>query len=154
MPRPISPAILFRNGAEEAAAFYLSVFPGSTVQREHRDPDGKHVASTLHINGGELLLISGGPECDPSIAVSLMVYCDTQDEIDHYWDRLLEGGQAHACGWLTDRFGVTWQVTPSKMGEWMTTGTPEQGEAAFQTLIHQVKIDIPAIEAAWQAAGP
>ncbi len=145
------PSLLFPNGAEEPVAFYLSVFPGARVVSEHRDREGKHIATTLNVNGGDLLLISGGPETEPSMGTSLMVLCDTQGEIDHFWDRLLEGGEAYACGWLRDRFGVVWQVTPSQFSDWMTTGTPAQNEAAFAALTSMVKLDIAAIESAWHA---
>lgn len=154
MTKPTSVALVFPQGAEEPIRFYREVFRDAETLHEHRSPDGKHVATNLRIRGTEFILISGGPDCTFSMASSFMIFCDTQEEIDYYWAALGEGGTEYACGWLSDRFGVTWQVTPSKYGDWVTLGTPEQAEAAFQTLISQTKIDIAAIEAAWQAAGP
>ncbi len=113
----ITPTLMFNKGAKAPVDFYLSVFPNSRLKTEELWPDGKHLASTFELNGVEFLAISGGPECAYTMASSYMINCDTQEEIDHYWDKLTDGGEIHACGWLTDKFGVIWQVQPAWFGE-------------------------------------
>ena len=127
----ITPSLMFNQGAEEAVAFYLSVFPNSSLKYEERWPDGKHLASTFELN---------------------TINCDTQEEIDHYWDKLGEGGETHACGWLTDRYGVVWQVQPAWFGEKMKTGTTAQAQAMFGAMMEMVKIDMAALLQAYGAA--
>lgn len=148
----ITPTLMFNKGAKDPVDFYLSVFPNSRMMTEERWPDGKHLASTFELNGVEFLAISGGPECAFTMASTFMVNCDTQDEIDHYWDKLTEGGQTHACGWLTDKFGVVWQVQPSWFGEKMQSGTKAQAEAMFSALMGMVKVDMAELLRAFDAA--
>lgn len=148
----ITPTLMFNGGAEEAVKTYLSVFPNSKLKTEERWPDGKHLASTFELNGVEFLAISGGPECVFTMASSYMVNCDTQEEIDRYWEQLGEGGETHACGWLTDRFGVIWQIQPSWFGEKMRSGTPAQGEAMFNALMEMVKVDMAKLLEAYESA--
>ncbi len=149
----ITPSLMFNQGAEEAVAFYLSVFPNSKLKYEERWPDGKHLASTFELNGVEFLAISGGPPCAFTMASSYTINCDTQEEIDHYWDKLCEGGETHACGWLTDRFGVVWQVQPAWFGEKMKSGTPAQAQAMFGAMMEMIKIDMAALLKAYDDAG-
>lgn len=148
----ITPSLMFNQGAEEAVAYYLSVFPNSRMKHEERWPDGKHLASTFELNGVEFLAISGGPECAFTMATSFTIQCDTQEEIDRYWDALSNGGETHACGWLTDRFGVVWQVQPSWFGEKMTSGTPAQAQAMLGAMMEMVKIDMDALLKAYDSA--
>lgn len=148
----ITPTLMFNGGAKEAVDFYLSVFPKATLKSEEFWPDGKHLASTFELNGVEFLAISGGPECAFTMASSYMINCDTQEEIDHFWGRLAEGGETHACGWLTDKFGVIWQVQPSWFGEKMRSGTLAQGQAMFNAMMEMVKIDMEALLRAYDSA--
>ena len=148
-------ALLFPSGATEAIQFYQSIFPDCETLEEANNPaDGKHLATTLKLRGVEFVMISGGPECVFSMATSFMIYCDTQDEVDMFWEKLGDGGEIHFCGWLTDKFGITWQVTPAKMGEWMATGTPEQSAAVFGALMEMEKVDLAKLETAWLNAAP
>lgn len=148
----ITPTLMFNGGAEEPVKFYLSVFKDSKLKTEERWPDGKHLASTFELNGVEFLAISGGPECAFTMASTFMVNCDTQDEIDHYWEKLTDGGENHACGWLTDKFGVVWQVQPAWFGEKMQSGTKAQAEAMFNALMGMVKVDMAELLRAFDAA--
>lgn len=143
---------MFNNGAKEPVDFYLSVFKNSKLIHEELWPDGKHLVSTIELNGIEFLAISGGPECAFTMASSYMINCDTQEEIDHYWDKLSEGGETQACGWLSDKYGVSWQVQPAWFGEKMRTGTPAQGQAMFNALMEMVKVDMEALVQAYESA--
>jgi predicted 3-demethylubiquinone-9 3-methyltransferase (glyoxalase superfamily) len=149
---PIAPAFLFPDGASEAVNFYRSVFPDAELLGESTNSDGSHLASNLKIRGVEFVFISGGPPCSFSMATSFMLYCHEQSEIDALWDALKDGAEIHACGWITDKFGITWQVTPAKMQHWMTSGTKEQASAAMGALMQQEKVNLAEIEAAWHAA--
>ncbi|MEQ1821104.1 MAG: VOC family protein [Fimbriimonadaceae bacterium] len=148
----ITPALMFNGGAKAAVDFYLSVFPNSKLKSEELWPDGSHLASTFELNGVEFLAISGGPECVHTMASSYMVNCDTQEEIDHLWDTLSDGGVTHACGWLTDKFGVVWQIQPSWFGEKMKSGTPAQTKAMFDALMQMVKVDMAELQRAFESA--
>lgn len=143
---------MFNGGAKEAVDFYLSVFPNSSLKSEEFWPDGKHLVSTFLLNGVEFMAISGGPECAFTMASSYMINCDTQEEIDHHWDALLDGGESHACGWLTDKFGMIWQVQPSWFGSKMRSGTPAQGQAMFNALMGMVKVDMAELLKAYDSA--
>lgn len=146
------PTLMFNKGAKEPVDFYLSIFPGSQLKNEETWPDGSHLASTFELKGVEFLAISGGPECEFTMASSYMINCDTQEEIDHFWEKLADGGQTHACGWVTDKFGVIWQVQPSWFGEKMKSGTPAQGQAMFAAMMEMVKIDMAGLLKAYDSA--
>jgi predicted 3-demethylubiquinone-9 3-methyltransferase (glyoxalase superfamily) len=148
----IIPTIMFNSGAKAPVDFYLTVFQDSSLVREEFWPNGEHLASTFILNGLEYLAISGGPECAFTMASTFMINCDTQEEIDHYWNSLSEGGETHACGWLTDKFGVTWQVQPAWFGEKMATGTPAQSKAMFDSLMGMVKVNVEELLRAWNEA--
>lgn len=143
---------MFNKGAKDAVDFYLSVFANSRLKSEELWPDDSHRVSTFELNGVEFMAISGGPECAFTMASSYMINCDTQEEIDHYWDKLSAGGETQACGWLSDRFGVSWQVQPLWFGEKMKSGTPAQGQAMFNALMEMVKVDMAELLRAYESA--
>lgn len=142
---------MFNNGAKKAVDFYLSVFPNSRLINEEMY-EGNHLASTFELNGVVFLAISGGPECAFTMASSFMANCDTQEEIDDLWDKLVQGGEPQACGWLTDQFGISWQVQPSWFGEKMKSGTPQQAKAMFDCLMTMVKVDMAKLIEAFDGA--
>lgn len=144
---------MFNKGAKPAVDYYLSVFPNSKLIREEFLPDGGHLASTFVIHGVEFLAISGGPECEFTMASNYMVNCDTQEELDNFYDKLVAGGEPSYCGWLTDKFGVVWQIQPAWFGEKMQSGTPSQAQAMFGALMEMRKPDMAALLAAWESAG-
>lgn len=153
----ITPCLWFDDQAEPAAHFYVSVFPNSRISAVtrygeagfeiHHRPAGSVLTVTFELDGQSFMALNGGPVFKLTEAISLMVSCDTQDEIDHYWNRLGDGGDpmAQQCGWLKDRYGLSWQVVPGMMAQLMT------GPAAnrvMQALLKMKKLDIAALQAA------
>lgn len=148
----ITPFLWYDDEAEQAARHYVSLFPDSSVDSISRTPDGTALVVEFTLLGQSYRAMNGGPGHPHSDAVSFQVDVDTQEELDRIWDALLEGGEPSRCGWLFDRWGVAWQVTPSMMGELMTgAGDPEANARVFQAMMQMVKLDIPALQAA--AAG-
>jgi predicted 3-demethylubiquinone-9 3-methyltransferase (glyoxalase superfamily) len=146
----ITPFLWFDTNAEEAVEFYVSIFPNSRRVDELRNPGGGArgpVGSILtlafELNGKKFVALNGGPDHTFNEAVSFVVNCEKQQEIDYYWERLLEGGGSEiACGWLKDKFGLRWQVTPARIGELLRT------PAAMQAMMRMKKFDIAELERA------
>ncbi len=149
----ITPFLWFDGKAEVAAAFYASVFPNSDFNVAHRNPDGSALVVSFSINGLKFAALNGGPHYQFSPATSFMIHCDDQAEVDHLWDSLVEGGAAMACGWLTDKFGVTWQIVPVRFFELLDAGTPAQTQAVMGAMMQMVKFDVAGLEAAFASAG-
>ena len=149
----ITPFLWFDDQAEEAARYYVSLFDDSRVDSVARTPDGTALVVEFTLLGQPYRAMNGGPGHPHTDAVSFQVDVDTQEELDRVWDALLaDGGRPLACGWLHDRWGLTWQVTPSMMGDLMTGGgDPEANARVFRAMQDMVKLDIPALQAA--AAG-
>lgn len=144
----VAPFLWFNDNGGEAAEFYLSVFPQSRLLGELRAGAagplelGKIVTITIEIEGQEIVFLNGGPAQQLSPAISFFVRCDSQEEIDSYWDKLIEGGKPMACGWLTDRFGLCWQIVPRNIGELIIH------PKAMQAMLGMIKMDLRALEAA------
>lgn len=160
MPK-ITPFLWFDTQAEDAAHLYVSVFPNSRIiditryPREAPDSGeaGKVMTVTFELDGQKIIALNAGPMFKLDEAFSFVIDCDGQDEVDHYWNALTaNGGTESQCGWLKDRFGLSWQVTPRQLIE-MTTG-PDRDAAgrAFQAMMGMKKIDIAALRAAYEAA--
>ena len=149
----ITPFLWYDDQAEPAARYYTSLFEDSRVDSVARMPDGSALVVEFTLLGQPYRAMNGGPGHPHTDAVSFHVDVDTQDELDRVWDALLaDGGEPVACGWLRDRWGLSWQVTPSMMGELMTgSGDPEANARVFAAMQQMVKLDIPALRAA--AAG-
>ena len=153
MPR-ITPNLWFDTEGLEAAEFYVSVFPNSKITAvSHYNDAGPRPAGTVLtvefvLDGQEFTAINGGPQFTFDEAISFAINCADQAEIDYYWDKLTEGGQESQCGWLKDKYGVSWQVVPEGMAEIMTD--PDQGRAAraMQAVLGMKKLDLAAIMAA------
>ena len=149
----MTPCLLFDGAAEAAMAFYLAAFPHARVADLMQageggpGPSGSLIAATLELAGGRLMLLNG-PATAPSLAVSLFVGCDTQAEVDRLWKKLSEGGKPIQCGWVTDRFGVTWQIAPSRMIALLNDPDPARARRAMRAMMSMVKIDINEIERA------
>lgn len=145
----------FDTEGEAAATFYTSVFKDSSIGRVARYADsvpdraGSVITVEFELNGQKFLALNGGPQYQFTPAISLMVPCQDQDEVDYYWSRLSEGGQEVACGWVTDRYGVSWQVYPTVMGDMMTDPDPEKVRRVTDAMMKMVKLDIAALEAAY-----
>ena len=156
----IKPCLWFNGRAEEAAKFYASVFPDSTIASVSRWGDGgpfqKGTALIVELTlaGGPLQFLNGGPEYELTEAASLSIDCEDQAEVDRYWDALTsEGGQESRCGWLKDRFGVSWQVVPRGLGSLL--GDPDRARAgrAMQAMMGMKKLDLTAMRAAADGDG-
>lgn len=157
----IQPCLWFDTQAEEAARFYVSVFPHSRIlsvthygeagKEEHGKPAGSVMTVSFTLDGQDMLALNGGPHFSFTPAVSLMIHCDSQAEIDHYWDVLTAGGDpaAQQCGWLTDRFGLSWQVTPRDWEQMMNSPDHAASQRAMQALMKMKKLDIAALQAAY-----
>ena len=144
----VAPFLWFNDNAEEAADFYLGTFPHAKKLDEVRGPwpAGKIATITIELEGQEVVFLNGGPSHALNPAFSFFVRCDSQAEIDSYWDKLIEGGKPMACGWLTDNFGVCWQIVPSNIGELISH--PKGMEA----MMAMVKMDVATLEAAARQA--
>jgi len=148
----ITPSLWFDNNLEEAAQFYTSIFPNSTIEALHRYTEagpgtpGDVVYGTFVLDGHRFLGINGGPAFQFTEAVSLMVECKDQDEVDYYWDRLLDGGEESQCGWLKDRFGLSWQITPTRLFELQEDPDPARATAATKAMHGMRKIVIAELE--------
>jgi predicted 3-demethylubiquinone-9 3-methyltransferase (glyoxalase superfamily) len=150
----IVPNLWLDTEAEEAAEFYLSVFKNSRVVNvSHYTEAGPREAGTVmtvefELDGQRFVAINGGPEFKFTEAVSFQVTCETQDEIDYYWAALSDGGEEGPCGWLKDRYGLSWQVVPSGMEELFADPDPKRAERAMRALLGMRKLDIAALRAA------
>jgi predicted 3-demethylubiquinone-9 3-methyltransferase (glyoxalase superfamily) len=154
----ILPFFWYAKEAEEAAKFYASIFPNSRVERvsvmQSESPSGppgsvKVVDFTLF--GQRFRAMTAGKHDDFNDAISMMVECEDQQELDRYWNAILEGGgKAVACGWITDRFGVRWQLVPAKLGELMDDSDPARAKRVSDAVMKMVKLDIPTLEKAYR----
>jgi len=148
----LTTCLWFDGNAEEAVDFYTSIFRDSKITHVARygdhgpGPKGSVMVIAFDMNGQSFIALNGGPRFKFTPAVSLVVNCDSQAAIDHYWNGLLAGGSAMQCGWLTDKFGLSWQIVPSKIGEW--TRDPVKGERVMAAVMKMVKLDIAELERA------
>jgi predicted 3-demethylubiquinone-9 3-methyltransferase (glyoxalase superfamily) len=155
---PITPNLWFDTEAEEAARFYVSVFPNSRVVGvSHYTEAGPRTAGSVmtvefELDGHPFVGINGGPEFTFDEAVSFQITCETQEEIDGYWERLTEGGEEGVCGWCKDRFGLSWQVVPRGMEEVFSGPDPARAERAMRAMFEMRKIDLAALRAAAEGA--
>jgi predicted 3-demethylubiquinone-9 3-methyltransferase (glyoxalase superfamily) len=152
----ISTCLWFDHQAEEAVQHYTSIFKNSRVlnpalyNEEGRGEPGKVMTIPFELEGRAFLALNGGPEFNFTPAISFMVDCQTQEEVDYYWDRLLEGGEAEQCGWLRDKFGVSWQIVPTILGELMQDKDPERSNRVMKAMLNMVKLDINLLQKAYQ----
>ena len=152
----IAPCLWFNGQAEEAAHFYVSVFPESRIKAVHRAPGdypsgqtGDVLTVEFTVLGMDFLGLNGGPAFSFNEAVSFQVYTDDQEETDRYWSAIVDnGGEESACGWCKDRFGLSWQITPKRLMQLMSEKDSGKSKAAFDAMMQMKKIDIAALEAA------
>ena|SRR6202035_337013 len=156
----ITPFLWFDGKAEEAMTFYTSLFKDSKIENVTRygeggpGPAGTVMTATFELNGQEFIALNGGPEYTFSPAVSFMVNCETQQEVDELWEKLSEGGSKNRCGWLTDKFGLTWQVVPDGLGDLLGDDDAEKAGRAMQAMLQMDKLDINALRRAHQGVAP
>jgi predicted 3-demethylubiquinone-9 3-methyltransferase (glyoxalase superfamily) len=154
MQQKIKPNLWFDTEAEEAAGFYTSVFENSRVVNVTRyteagpRPAGTVMTVEFELDGQRFVAINGGPQFTFDEAVSFEIDCETQDEIDYYWERLSEGGSEGPCGWLKDKYGLSWQVVPTGMEELFADPDPERARRAMQAMLGMRKLDIAALRSA------
>ena len=152
----ITPFLWFDNNAEEAANFYVSVFKNSKVLNIARygevgpGPKGTVMTVEFELDGQEFVALNGGPQFKFTEAVSFVVNCDTQEEVDYYWERLSEGGEKSRCGWLRDKFGLGWQVTPTILGKLLADKDQERANRVMQTMLKMDKLDIEPLQRAYE----
>jgi predicted 3-demethylubiquinone-9 3-methyltransferase (glyoxalase superfamily) len=154
----ITPCLWFDSEAEEAASFYTSVFENSRIKRINRygkagrEVHGKDAGSVLtvefEIDGQPFVALNGGPLFKFNEAVSFQVFCDTQNEIDYFWEALSRGGTESRCGWLKDKYGVSWQIVPSALPQMMADADAAKSERAMNALLQMSKLDLDALRRA------
>jgi predicted 3-demethylubiquinone-9 3-methyltransferase (glyoxalase superfamily) len=154
----IAPCLWFDTEAEEAARFYTSVFPNSSiVDISHYGsagprPEGMVMTVTFELDGQRFVALNGGPEFTFTEAISLEVQCDTQDEVDTFWSTLSEGGEEGPCGWLKDRYGVSWQIVPKALLQLLADPDREKSQRVMSAMLQMKKIEIGELEQAAAAA--
>ena len=148
----LTPFLWFDDQAEEAMNFYCSIFKNAktgTIMR-YGDagprPKDSVMSATFELEGLEFIALNGGPQFTFTPAISFFVRCETQQEIDHYWEKLAEGGEKHACGWLRDKFGVSWQVVPAVLGKMLQDKDPAKASRVMQTMLRMTKLDIGELQ--------
>jgi predicted 3-demethylubiquinone-9 3-methyltransferase (glyoxalase superfamily) len=152
----ITAFLWFDDQAEEAATLYTSLFPNSKINKVTRYGEVGHgkagtvMTVDLELNGRPFVALNGGPHYTFSEAVSFVVNCDTQEEVDRYWEQLSEGGEKGPCGWLKDRFGVSWQVTPAILGELLSDPDPEKSQRVMAAMLQMGKIEIEPLRRAYE----
>lgn len=153
----IFPHLWYAEHAEEAARFYASIFPDSRVDHvtalmseSPSGPAGTVKVVDFTLLGQRFQAITAGPHHDFNDAVSMVVACDDQDELDRYWEALLDGGRAQACGWLIDRYGLRWQIVPAALDDMMRDDDRERAKRVSDALLKMVKLDIAELEAAYR----
>ncbi|MEU3449687.1 VOC family protein [Streptomyces thermolilacinus] len=156
MQQKIKPFLWFDTEAEEAAAHYTAIFPDSRVVEVARYPEGSPrpagmvMTVEFELAGQRYVALNGGPEFRFNEAVSLAVECEDQEEIDHYWSRLSEGGEEGPCGWLKDKYGLSWQVYPRELDVMMRDPDPAKARRATEAMMGMKKLDLQALRAAHQ----
>jgi len=155
----ITPFLWFDNQAEEAVNFYVSVFKNAKVTgttrcgEEGPGPKGSVLTVAFELNGQEFVALNGGPQFKFTEAISFVVNCETQEEIDYYWEKLTAGGgQEIECGWLKDKYGLAWQIVPAAIWGWMQDKDPVRSQRVMHALMQMKKLDLPTLQRA--ADGP
>lgn len=153
--KSITPFLWYENGIDEPIEFYKSLFPDVEVKSQQKlenvpGPTGQVISATVTIQGRDLILFNGGPNLGHTFspATSFFVECDTQEEIDELWNKLAEEGKPSQCGWIDDKFGVTWQIVPAKLNEILGDPDPEKAKRATEAMLKMVKLDIAELERA------
>lgn len=151
----ITPFFWFDKQAEEAVDFYTSVFKQSKVNKLIRcgnsgpGPEGSVMTASFELEGMEFTALNGGPHYKINQAISFVINCESQEEVDYYWDRLADGGEIQQCGWLTDKFGVAWQVVPVALPEMLSDPDPQKTQRVVEAMMQMVKLDIATLRRAY-----
>jgi len=152
----ITPFLWFDGNAEEAMNFYTSIFKNSKIGRISRygetgpGPKGTVMSATFQLDGQEFMALNGGPQFKFTEAISFFVNCETQEEVDALWEKLSEGGQKSRCGWLKDKYGLSWQIIPSALGKMLGDKDPEKSRRVMKAMLQMDKIDVEGLEQAYK----
>jgi predicted 3-demethylubiquinone-9 3-methyltransferase (glyoxalase superfamily) len=150
----ITPFLWFDGRAEEAANFYTAIFPNSKIVsimssgEAGPGPKGSVMSATFELQGQEFIALNGGPMFTFSPAISFFVHCETQEEVDNFWEKLSEGGEKQRCGWLRDKFGVSWQVVPTVLGQLLQDKDGEKSKRVMNAMLKMDKLDIASLKRA------
>ena len=153
----ITTFLTFNDQAEEAVNFYTSVFENSRIVSTTRygeagpGPKGSLMSANFELAGQQFIALNGGPSFSFAQGISLFVNCETQEEVDRYWERLSEGGEKGPCGWLTDKFGVSWQVVPRILGELLNDEDPEKAKRVMNAMLQMSKLEIEGLRRAYES---
>ena len=148
----ITPFLWFDTQAEDAANYYTSIF-GGKILNLHRNGDGSVLVANFEIRGQKFIALNGGPQFKFTEAVSFVIDCEDQNEVDHFWDSLTaDGGEESYCGWLKDKYGLSWQVIPKRFNELMSDPDPEKGKRVFEAMMKMRKMVVAEFEAAAEGA--
>jgi predicted 3-demethylubiquinone-9 3-methyltransferase (glyoxalase superfamily) len=154
----ITTFLWFENQAEEAVNFYTSLFNNSKISEVMRmgeggpAPAGTVITVMFQLDGQEFIALNGGPQYKFTEAISLLVNCESQEEVDRLWGALTAGGEEQPCGWLKDKYGLSWQIVPTVLGQMLGDKDPAKAQRAMNAMLHMKKIDIPALQAAYDGA--
>jgi predicted 3-demethylubiquinone-9 3-methyltransferase (glyoxalase superfamily) len=154
----ITPFLWFDNNAEEAVNFYASIFKDARILEIVRygeagpGPAGTAMTVSFELFGQEFIALNGGPHFKFNEAVSFSVNCETQAEVDEFWEKLTEGGEESRCGWLKDKYGLSWQVNPTILGKMLNDKDPQKAKRVMEAMLQMDKIDIPTLERAYEGA--
>lgn len=154
----ITPFLWFDNNAEEAMNFYVATFKNSKILNVTRygdagpGPKGTVMAATFQLEGQEFFALNGGPQYKFTPAISLFVNCETQQEVDALWNKLLDGGREDQCGWLTDKFGLSWQIIPTILGKLLGDKDPRKSSSVMRAMLQMRKIDVKKLQQAYDQA--
>src|ERR671918_2191412 len=156
MQKKLTTFLTYGDRAEEAMEFYTSIFPDSRIVSTTRygaagpGPEGSLMTGTFELDGQEFMALNGGSSFSFAQGISLFVECETQEEVDHLWEKLSEGGEKGPCGWLTDKFGVSWQVVPRALGELLGDEDPEKSRRFMEARLQMSKIEIEGLRRAYE----
>jgi predicted 3-demethylubiquinone-9 3-methyltransferase (glyoxalase superfamily) len=151
----ITPFLWFNEQAEEAINFYVSIFKNSKILNVSRygdempGPKGKVMTAAFMLDGQEFIALNGGPQFKFTEAISFVVNCETQEEVDELWEKLTEGGEEVQCGWLKDKYGLSWQIVPAILGELMSDPDPEKAQRVTQAMLKMQKIIVADLQKAY-----
>jgi len=152
--KKITPFLWFDNNVGEAIDFYTSVFKNSNVMNVNRygdagpGPKGTIMTATFELEGQKFIGLNGGPHFKFTEAISFYVNCETQEEVDEYWEKLSAGGQTSQCGWLKDKFGLSWQIVPEILGQLLSDPDPKKSQSVMQAMLKMTKLDIAVLKQA------
>lgn len=152
MQKKITPFLWFDGQAEEAINFYTNIFNNSKITMLNRaGKDGSVMSGAFELDGQQFMVLNGGPQFKFTEAISMFVDCKDQAEVDYFWEKLSAGGSIQQCGWLKDKFGVSWQIVPHVLGDYLFNSAPEQSQRVVNAMLQMKKLDVAGLTAAYEA---